>query len=115
MSFMPIGVCFFFLNIFLMWTIFKVFIEFVTILLLFYVFGFWPQGTWDLISLIRDRTPAPCIGRQSLNHWTTREVPTHRHVFKPLSCADLCLVLYELSDPHNVAGGACYSCPHFIS
>ena len=31
---------------FLMWTIFKVFNKFVTILLLFYVF--WPQGTWDL-------------------------------------------------------------------
>ena len=30
-----------------MWTIFKVFIEFVTILLLFSVLVFWPQGTWD--------------------------------------------------------------------
>ena len=30
-----------------MWTIFKVFIEFVTILFLFYVF--WPRGMWDLI------------------------------------------------------------------
>ena len=30
-------VCFIFLKMFLMWTIFKVFIEFVTILLLFYV------------------------------------------------------------------------------
>ena len=29
---------------FWMWTIFKVFIEFVTILLLFYVLFFWPQG-----------------------------------------------------------------------
>ena len=28
---------------FLLWTIFKVFIEFVTILLLFYVSAFWPQ------------------------------------------------------------------------
>ena len=33
---------FFFLKIFLVWTIFKVFIEFVTILLLFYVLVFWP-------------------------------------------------------------------------
>ena len=48
---------------FLMWTIFKVFIEFVTILLLFYVLlGFFlPWGMWDL--------------RLRLNHWTTREVP----------------------------------------
>ena len=30
------------LKIFLMWTIFEVFIESVTILLLFYVFVFWP-------------------------------------------------------------------------
>ena len=29
---------------------------------------------WDLSSLTRDRTHTPCIGRQSLNHWTTREV-----------------------------------------
>ena len=32
-----------------MWTIFKVFIEFVTILLLFYVF-FWLRSMWDLSS-----------------------------------------------------------------
>ena len=51
----PVGVLFhsFFLKhisfffkvfFFLMWTIFKVFIEFVTILLLFYVLISWPQG-----------------------------------------------------------------------
>ena len=69
---------FFFLKIFffLMWTIFKVFIELVTILLLFYALGFFSlQGLWDLISPTRDQTCAPYIGRQSLNHWTTREIP----------------------------------------
>ena len=30
---------------------------------------------WDLSSPTRDRTRIPCIGRQILNHWTTREVP----------------------------------------
>ena len=60
---------------FLVWTNFKVFIEFVTILLLFYVFVFWPWGMWDLSSPTRDWTHTPCIGRQSLNHWTAREVP----------------------------------------
>ena len=35
-----------------MWTLFKVFIEFVTILFLLYVLGFWPGGMWDLNSLI---------------------------------------------------------------
>ena len=30
---------------------------------------------WDLSSLTRDWTHVPWIGRQILNHWTTREVP----------------------------------------
>ena len=58
-----------------MWTTFKVIIEFVKILLLFYVLVFWPQGMWDLSSPTRDQTCVPCIGRQILNHWTAREVP----------------------------------------
>ena len=66
-------------DIFLMWMIFKVFIEFVTILLPFYALGFffffWLQSMWELSSLTRDWTRTPCVGRQSLNHWTTREVP----------------------------------------
>ena len=39
---------------FLMWTIFKVFIELVTTLFLFYVLVFWPQAMWDLNSSTRD-------------------------------------------------------------
>ena len=53
---------------------FKVFIEFVIILLLFYVLVFWPRGTWDLSSLNRDSTCIPCIGRWNINHCTAREV-----------------------------------------
>ena len=30
---------------------------------------------WDLSSPTRDPTCVPCIRRQVLNHWTTREVP----------------------------------------
>ena len=41
----------------------------------FYVLGFWPWGMWDLSFLTRDWTLTPCIERQSLNHWITREVP----------------------------------------
>jgi len=41
---------FYFLKDFLIWTIFKVLIEFATILLLFYVLVFWTQGMWDLSS-----------------------------------------------------------------
>ena len=35
------------------------------------------QGMWDLSSLTRDQTFIPCVGRWSLNHWTTREVPMY--------------------------------------
>ena len=34
-----------------------------------------PCGMWDLSSLTRDQTLVPCIGKQILNHWATREVP----------------------------------------
>ena len=34
-----------------------------------------PRGLWDLSSSTRDWTLAPCIRRQILNPWTTREVP----------------------------------------
>ena len=57
---------------------FKVFIEFVTTLLRFYVSVFlamWPWDMWDLSSPTRDQICTPFIGRQSLSHWTTREVP----------------------------------------
>ena len=59
-----------------MWTIFKVFFEFVTILIQFYVLFFWRRGMWDLNAPTRDQTQTPCIGRFSLNHWTAREVPS---------------------------------------
>ena len=29
----------------------------------------------DLSLLTRDQTSVPCIGRQTLNHWTTRKIP----------------------------------------
>ena len=35
----------------------------------------WPGDMCDLSSPTRDRTHTHCIGRQSLNHWTTREAP----------------------------------------
>ena len=56
-------------------------IEFITILLLLYVHMyihicfFCLRGMWDLSSLTRDQTCTSYIGRQSVNHWTTREVP----------------------------------------
>ena len=35
-------------------------------------------GVWDLSSLTRDQTHIPCIGRWTLNHWTTRLVPCNK-------------------------------------
>ena len=72
-----------------MWTIFKVFIEFVTRLLLFYVLVFWPRAMWDLSSLTRDQTHTLCNGRGSLNHWSAREVPIFcliKLTFNSFSC-----------------------------
>ena len=36
---------------------------------------FWPRGLWGLSPSLRDQTHTPGTGRQSLSHWTTREVP----------------------------------------
>ena len=48
---------------FLMWTTFKVFIEFVAAwLLLFYVLAFWPRGMWDLSSPTKDQKHIRCVG-----------------------------------------------------
>ena len=39
-----------------------------------FMFLFWPRGMWDFGSLTRDQIHTPCLGRGSLNHWTTKEV-----------------------------------------
>ena len=53
----------------------KVFIEFVTILFLSYVLFFWPWDIRHLNSTTREWTCTARLGRQSLKHWTTREIP----------------------------------------
>ena len=40
-----------------------------------FCFGSLDMRLWDLSSQTRDWSHSPCIGRWSLNHWTTREVP----------------------------------------
>ena len=52
----------------------QVFIDFVIVLLLFCVLGFWLSGMWDLSFRTRDWTHIPCIGMRSLNHWIARKV-----------------------------------------
>ena len=37
---------------------------------------------WDLSSPTRDQTHTSCIGRQSLNHRTTREVPNLINIYQ---------------------------------
>ena len=79
---------FFFLVWFDMDHFLKVFTEFVTILLLFYVLVSWPRGMWDHSSLTRDGIHTPGTGRQSPSLWTAREVPpqfkSQRHLLLAL-------------------------------
>ena len=67
---------------------FQVFIEFVTILLLWF---FWPQGMEDLSSLTRVWTHKPCIRRRSLNHWTTGEVSKEKFWYSSSQTRELSL------------------------
>ena len=39
------------------------------------------RGMWDLSSLTRDHTHVPCIAWQSLNQWSTRQVPQLHFTF----------------------------------
>ena len=50
---------------------------------------------WDLSSPTRDQTCVPCIGRQILYHWTTREVPiTEYWVEIPVLYSRSLLIIY---------------------
>ena len=61
-----------------MWTIFKAFIEFVTILLLLYVLVFWTGDMWDLAT-DQGSNQQSLHWKQKSNHSTTREVPWLLH------------------------------------
>ena len=58
-----------------------------------YVLFFWPRCMWAFKSLTRGQTP--CTGRQSLSHWTTREVPL-RLVSKGSSLLEYLIILVGL-------------------
>lgn len=71
-----------------MWIIFKVFVEFVTILLLFSGFGFLAPSIWYVSSPTMDQTYTPCIGRQK-SYWTTRKslpLALDKLILSPLAC-----------------------------
>ena len=64
-----------------MWPTFKLFIDFVTVLFLFYVLVSWLRGMWDLSSLTRDQTCTPC-------HWEAQSYPLD-HEGSPFICSFL--------------------------
>ena len=68
-----------------MWTIFKVFAEFVTMLFRFYVLVCWLPGKWNLRSPSRNGAHTFCTGKQSLKPWTAREV-LKSHLFNTQPC-----------------------------
>ena len=68
---------------FLTWAIFKVFVEFVTILLLLFMFSFF-VSTCESLAPQWGMEHTPCIGRWSLNLWTPTEVPRHEFWFSNL-------------------------------
>ena len=59
-----------------MWTIFKVFIEFVTVLLLFYVLLFGCQACGILALQPGIKPASPAMEGEALTHWTARAVPS---------------------------------------
>ena len=65
--YLPASIYFFQFLFFLMWTIFKVCIEFATVLLLFYVLVFWPQACGTLAAQPGSKPKPHCTGRWSLN------------------------------------------------
>ena len=56
----------FYFRVFYMWIIFKVFIELVTILLLFDILIFWLRDLCDLSSSTRDQTHTPALESEVL-------------------------------------------------
>ena len=61
---------------------------------------------WDLNSWTRDLTCVPSIGRQTVNHWTTREIP--EKIFNEPRCLHLSSVGKESAcntgDPSLIPG-----------
>ena len=68
--------CFHFLRFFFFWCgpLFKVFIEFVTMVLLLFMFWiFGHEACETLVPQSGDQTHTACIGRWSVNHWSAKK------------------------------------------
>ena len=48
----------------------------------YHIWAWLPCGIWGLSSLIRDQTQSPCIGKQTLKPWNTREVPNRTLLYE---------------------------------
>ena len=82
---------------------------------MFWFFG--PQDLWAFSPLSTGQTGTPCIERQSLNHWTTREDPprfstldflkTLHHHYPLHKICDL-HSMYTLYNIHLQYGSCCY-------
>ena len=60
-----------------------------------------PQGIWDLSSPTRDQTSIPCIARQILNHWTTRQV-----LPKDWLCQTMTVIASSVKFSHSVVSNS---------
>ena len=66
---------------------------------------------WDLSSSTRDQTHTPCVRRQSLNHWTTWEVP----LIHLLYSSDIAPLLFiGLSKRNNILGYDRYTLSYLL-
>ena len=71
------------------------------------MFWFFGLEAWDLSSPTRDLTCTPCIGRRSLNHLTTREVPRDNNFKIPNFTQLTCINSYYMEN--NVLGADEYA------
>ena len=84
----------------MVWTIFKLFIEFVTILLLLYVLAFYPWGMWDLVPWQGIKPALPTLAGKVLTTRSREKSLTHR--FNPHSLLVLSLFLLLWSESRSV-------------
>ena len=83
-----------------MWTIFKLFIEFVTILLLFCVLVFYPWGMWDLVPWQGIKPALPTLAGKVLT--TGSPEKSFSRCFNPHSLLVLSLFLLLWSKSRSV-------------
>ena len=67
-----------------------------------FVLVFWLWSMWDLRSPTRDWTRTPYIGRQSLNHWTAREVLILVTNTTPFTCKIVPVWTINCMNPHQL-------------